>query len=139
VRTAIPVTKLPFVLDYVRPGFRGYRRWAFLSVEFPSETREGHLVISASPRPVAPLRFMSLRPSPHDRLVVPGSVRLRNRKAQIVRTLVSEGSIFQRHTVLLWTENGHAYGVGFHGLDREAQRLDLQVARSIRLVATQER
>lgn len=112
----------------MRPGFRGYRRWAFLSVEFPSETREGHLVISASPRPVAPLQFMSLLPSPHDRLDLAASVRLRNTKAQIVRVLVSDGSIFQRHTVLLWTEAGHSYAVGFHGLDREAQRLDLQIA-----------
>jgi hypothetical protein len=130
------LSKLPFADDYMRPGFRGYRRWAFLTVEFPSETREGHLVISASPRPVAPLRFMSLRPSPRDRLTFGGSVRLRNRKARVVRVLVSDGSIFNRHTVILWTAKGHTYGVGFHGLDREAQRLDLQIARSIRLVRT---
>jgi hypothetical protein len=78
---------------------------------------------------------MSLRPSPHDRLAFGGSVRLRNRKARVDRVLVSDGSIFQRHTVILWTEKGHTYGVGFHDLDKDAQRLDLQVARSIRLVA----
>lgn len=129
---------LPFADDYMRPGFRGYRRWAFLSVEFPSETREGHLVISASPAPVAPRKFMSLRPSPHDKLDFAGSVQLRGKQAEIVRVLVSDGSIFQRHTVLLWTERGHTYGIGFHGLDREAEGLDLRIARSIRLVAPQE-
>jgi hypothetical protein len=28
------LSKLPFADDYMRPGFRGYRQWAFLSVEF---------------------------------------------------------------------------------------------------------
>jgi len=126
---------LAFADDYVRPGFRGYRRWAFLTVEFPSETREGHFVISVSPRIVDPLHFMSLRPSPRDRLDLAGQVRRPNGKAQVVRVLTSEGSIFQRHTVLLWSEGGHIYGVGFHGLDEEARRLNLRVARSIRLVA----
>jgi hypothetical protein len=127
------LTDLPFVDDYVRPGFRGYRKWMFLTVDFPTAVREGHLVISASPHPVDALHFMSLRPSPYDRIERAAEIRLRGHRAEVVRVLVSDGSIFQRHTLLLWTEGGHTYGVGFHGLDKEAARLDLQVARSIRL------
>jgi hypothetical protein len=125
---------LPYADDFMRPGFRGYRTWAFLTVDFASTTREGHLVISASPRPVDALHFMSLRPSRVDKVDQVGSTRLRGHEAASVRVVVSDGSIFQRHTVTLWTEGGHTYGIGFHGLDEEAQRLNLRVAATARLV-----
>jgi hypothetical protein len=126
--------ELPFADEYVRPGFRGYRRWMFLTVEFPTATREGHLVISASPRPVDAPHFMSLRPSSDDKLNRVERLRFRGRSGEVVRVLVSDGSIFQRHTVLMWTEGGHTYGVGFHGLDKEAEDLNLEVASKIELV-----
>jgi hypothetical protein len=133
--TDATLATLPYVDDFMRPGFRGYRTWAFLTVDFPSATREGHLVISASPRPVDALHFMSLRPSRVDKVEQVGTLRLRGHRAAILRVLVSDGSIFQGHTVTLWTEGGHTYGVGFHGLDEEAQPLNLRVAATARLVA----
>jgi hypothetical protein len=126
--------ELPYADEYVRPGFRGYRRWMFLTVEFPTATREGHLVISASPHPVDALHFMSLRPSSDDKLDRVERLRFRGSSTEVVRVLVSDGSIFQRHTVLMWTEGGHTYGVGFHGLDKETEDLNLEVASKIELV-----
>jgi hypothetical protein len=126
--------ELPYADEYVRPGFRGYRRWMFLTVEFPTATREGHLVISASPQPVDAHHFMSLRPSSDDKLDRVERLRFRGSSTEVVRVLVSDGSIFQRHTVLMWPEGGHTYGVGFHGLDKEAEGLNLEVASKIELV-----
>jgi len=126
--------RLPYADDYLRPGFGAYRRWTFLTVEFPSTVRESHLAVSAAPRPVDALHFVSLAPSSLHRVKRMTTLHFRGEQAEVVRVVVSDGSIFQDHTVLLWTEGGHTYGVGFHGLDAAAAKLNRVIADSLSLV-----
>ena len=56
-------------------------------------------------------------------------------RAHLARGLSTpSNSDFQNHVVLIWSEEGHTYGVGFHGLGPRVIALDRAVARSIMLV-----
>jgi hypothetical protein len=135
-------------LDNQAPRFVGpggtttrWSRWASFDLEFPtagmpSEIVVGHLVISSSPRPLTIDRFIF---GPYQR---PGRVVLdgRSRVGGVTGTWVrvppgpNRLSRFTEHVVLVWTIDGHTYGVGFHGLERPSRELGLEVARSITLV-----
>jgi hypothetical protein len=54
-----------------------------------------------------------------------------------VPPLTNDGSAFMYHVVLIWSDAGHTYGVGFHNTRgiRRTLLLDEELVRHIRLVA----
>lgn len=133
-RVVGPFAGSRFASDFIHPVFGAFNRWVSLSVEFPSEKIESHLVVVASPRVVSPRHFVYLEPSPVDRATVVGTLRFRDGAAQWVFVPPSSSSIFGGHTVLLWSSDGHTYGVGFHGKGKVIRDLDRAVADGVRLV-----
>lgn len=116
---------------------RSWRKWVVGS----SETAEQHLVIVASPRPIkdyaklvnGPAWYPGARVRPIRSVTVNG----RRMRAVYVPPETNDGSAFMHHVVLIWTVDGHTYGVGFHnvaGLDRTLD-LDVALVRGVRLVA----
>lgn len=124
----------PFADYFIRPGFRGFSDWVVLTVYFPAQHLESHLVISASPRVVDGRHFAYLEPAPSERVVIEGPQRLRGQRAQWVYVPPASSSSFGGHTILLWSSGGHTYGVGFHGRDLRIRELDLAVAESVEIV-----
>jgi hypothetical protein len=57
-------------------------------------------------------------------------------RAVYVPPATNDGSAFARHVALIWTVDGHTYGVGFHNVHglRETLALDVALARGIRLL-----
>jgi hypothetical protein len=118
---------------------RSWRKWAFGS----SETADQHLVISASPRPLrnpaklvnGPAWYPAARVRPLRSLTLNG----REMQAIFVPPATNGGSAFMNHLVLVWTVDGHTYGLGFHNVHgvRATLDLDLALARGIKLVAPQ--
>lgn len=129
-----PLATSPFADDFIHPGFRGFSRWAFLTVDFPAEDLEGHLVISASPTIVDARHFAYLEPAPGEDVVVESELRFRGQRAEWVRVPQSSSSIFGGHTVLLWSEEGHSYGVGFHGVGARVRELNRAIAEGMKLI-----
>lgn len=129
-----PLASSPFADDFIHPGYRGFNRWAFLTVDFPVDDLEGHLVISAAPTPVDARHFAYLEPTPGENVVVEGAFRFRGQRAEWVRVPQSSSSIFGGHTVLLWSKAGHSYGVGFHGVGTRVRELNRVVAAGVELI-----
>jgi hypothetical protein len=129
-------------LDVIGPGGQGdcakeWRGWVVGS----SETKDQHLVITASPNQVAsgaklvngPAWYRAARVRPLARLTINGW-RMR---AVYVPRRTNDGSAFADHVVLIWTVGRHTYGFGFHnhrGI-RATLRLDKALARGIELIA----
>lgn len=129
-------------LDIIGPGGtpgcgRAWRGWVVGS----SETREQHLVITASPRPLknyarlanGPAWYPSARVRPLAWITVGGW----HMRAVYAPRATNAGSAFADHVLLIWTVQGHTYGIGFHnecGLT-ETLRLTRTLARGIELVA----
>lgn len=115
---------------------RAWRGWVFGS----SETADQHLVITASPRPLAddakvvngPGWYPGARVRPLRTLKV-NRWRMR---AVYVPPETNDGSAFAHHVVLIWTVAGHTYGVGFHNVDgiEPTLQADLALAAGIKLV-----
>jgi hypothetical protein len=85
----------------------------------PTKVDARHLIFTPKPYPTA-------------KLVVGGRLHFRGRIARWF--YVSRGeSIYLGHTVLVWSEQGHTYGVGFHGKGEVIRTLGLAIARSISL------
>ena len=105
-----------------------------------ANVRTEHLVITASPRPLTNDAKLVNGPAwyPRARVRVVGRVSI-NRwrmRAVYVPPATNDGSAFVNHVVLVWSDAGHTYGVGFHntrGIDRTL-RLDEELARDIKLV-----
>lgn len=133
-RVVGPSAGSPFAFDFIHPGFGAFSRWAVLSIDFPSDKVESHLVIMASPTSVSPRSFAYLDPSPVENVMIEGAVRFRGRQARWVLVPPTSSSIVGGHTVLLWSRNGHTYGVGFHGKGKLIRALDQAVAEAVRLV-----
>jgi hypothetical protein len=64
----------------------------------------------------------------------------RRMRSVYVPPATNDGSAFMHHVVLIWTESGHTYGVGFHvgfhsaaGIGRTLH-LDEELAKYIKLV-----
>jgi hypothetical protein len=123
-------------LRLIGPGCFQWRRWLAGSIEFPSKVRVSHLVIQGSPRSEPPERFVH-GPAwwPGAKVEVVGRERLRGRSAQWIRVPECSGATLGGHLLLMWTEDNHTYGVGFHGYDRGARALDLVVANSLTMLA----
>lgn len=64
------------------------------------------------------------------------SINGRRMRAVYVPPATNDGSAFMHHVVLIWTQSGHTYGVGFHDTKgiRWTLRLDEELTRSIKLV-----
>lgn len=115
---------------------KSWRKWVVGS----SETNDQHLVIVASPRALrnyakvvnGPAWYPSARVRPLRWITINGS-RVR---AVYVPPATNEGSAFANHVVLIWTADGHTYGVGFHNVHgvRQTLALDVALVRGIRLV-----
>jgi hypothetical protein len=57
--------------------------------------------------------------------------------AVYVPAATNEGSAFAHHVVLIWTVEGHTYGIGLHNVAglRKTLALDTALAKGIKLVA----
>ena len=110
------------------PGVKSWRGWVVGSTFFGAD----HLVITASPRPLAnyakvvngPAWYPKARVKPLNWLSVGG----RRVRAVFVRSETNDGSAFAHHVVLIWTEGRHTYGIGFHEVGGRARALKLDVA-----------
>jgi hypothetical protein len=125
----------------VRRGVGWFRHWVFLDLSFPLDDNlelrapsgEGYLVISSAPEIVGALKFVC--GPERGKVIGAGSDSVRGIEAQWVRAPASNcNSIFTDHLVLVWSTEGHTYGVGFHGWGEASRKQGLAVARSIRLV-----
>jgi hypothetical protein len=119
---------------FFQPGIGPLRRWVWLSVNFVHRPEaDDHLVISAAPTQVdARHLIFTPKPYPEVRLEEEGRVRFRGRVATWFYASQGE-SIYLGHTVLVWSEGGHTYAVGFHGKGKEIRKLGLAIARSLSL------
>src|SRR5947209_1112599 len=125
---------LPCV-GWMAPGCDGASSDAISSIEWPSMSRAGHLVIFAVPRPVTASEVICLAPR------CPGGGIQRSKSsdfapsAAFYRVALDSESAFAGHTVLVWTANLHTYALGVHARDSAAERVDLAIARNVTLVA----
>ena|SRR2546423_931720 len=100
----------------------------------------GHLVLTASPRPIGdaakvvngPAWYSGARVRPLGTVTVAG----RRLRAVYAPPATNDGSAVMHHVVLIWTRRGHTYAVGFHDLGnlRKTLALDVALARSLALV-----
>lgn len=132
-----PACPLRYQGVFVHPACVGGRKLAFMSVEWPTAARAGHLVVVTTSTRLPPLAAITapVPPALYDRVEPLGPARIAGRRALWLR--VPQGtasSAFAGHLVLYWTTRRHSYVVGFHGFDAGARRLDLALVRSIQLV-----
>jgi hypothetical protein len=115
---------------------KSWRGWVVGS----SHVGEQHLVITASPRPLARAAKLVNGPAwyPGAAVRTLGQVMVEGRRMLVVHApaATNAGSAFAGHVVLVWTAAGHSYGVGFHNLEGIAatRRLNEALVRGIELV-----
>lgn len=124
-------------LEIIGPGCgRAWRGWIVGS----SETPEQHLVITGTPRlsrsSAKVVNGPGWYPQARVRLLERISINGWRMRAVYVPWATNDGSAFTDHVVLIWTVDGHTYGVGFHktGGIRRTLELDEELARGIELV-----
>jgi hypothetical protein len=128
-------------LGFIGPGGVGgcaksWRGWVVGS----SNAGDQHLVVTASPRPLANDAKVVNGPAwyPKARVRLLGSMVINGwrMRSVYVTPATNDGSAFMDHVVLIWTVRGHTYGVGFHNVDgiQRTLALDIKLARGIRLV-----
>lgn len=125
--------------NYVVAGSEGQRGWTDLSVAVPTWVPR-HLVIQSAPREVRPFDFVCLCHSryearfpnapPWAKLVPAGHLQLDGHYAFLVKVIAAEG-ISYNHTILIWNEGGHTYGVGFHRPSGGTRLADIAVAKHL--------
>ncbi len=115
---------------------KSWRGWVIGS----SNTDGQHLVITASPHPLTDYAKLVNGPAwyPNERVRPLGWERINGRRMRSVYVppAINDGSAFMHHVVLIWTEGGHTYGIGFHnatGIGRTLF-LDRELAKYIKLV-----
>ena len=115
---------------------KSWRGWVIGS----SNTDGQHLVITASPHPLTDYAKLVNGPAwyPNERVRPLGWERINGRRVRSVYVppAINDGSAFMHHVVLIWTEGGHTYGIGFHnatGIGRTLF-LDRELAKYIKLV-----
>jgi hypothetical protein len=113
-----------------------WRGWVIGS----SYSNDEHLVITASPKRLTNDAKLINGPAwyPQARVRPLGRVQINGWRMHAVYAPpeTNDGSAFMHHVVLIWTKDGHTYGVGFHNV-RGIQRtltLDEELAGGIRLV-----
>jgi hypothetical protein len=99
-----------------------------------------HLMITASPRPLKNYAKLVNGPAwyPQARVRALGWVQIKGwrMRSVYVPPATNDGSAFMHHVVLIWSDAGHTYGIGFHnttGIHRTLV-LDEELARHIKLV-----
>lgn len=127
---------------FVSTGTKNLRGWAWVSLANDLAANE-HLVLESAPREVAPWAFVcSCRPPrgfpayPHKwwaTLTPRRHTTVRGHRAAVF-VVDRADSIFQSHTVVMWAEGGHTYGVGFHGKGDAIVARDVAVAKKLALV-----
>lgn len=131
-------------LDVIGPGGRPacgpagktWRGW----VVGTSNAGLEHLVMTASPKPLTNDAKLVNGPAwyPQARVRRVGSVNIKGwrMRAVYVPPATNDGSSFMYHVVLVWSDAGHSYGVGFHNIRgiRQTLLLDEELARHIKLV-----
>jgi hypothetical protein len=128
-------------LDVVGPGGVGgaaksWRGWVVGS----SNTEGQHLVITASPRPLTNYAKVVNGPAwyPRARVRALGWVNINGwrMRSVYVPPVTNDGSAFMHHVVLIWTDGGHTYGIGFHDTKgiHQTLLLDEELAKYIKLV-----
>jgi hypothetical protein len=122
--------------EFFQAGIETLRRWVWLSVNFVHRSEsDDHLVISAAPERVdARHLIFTPKPYPEVGLEAEGRIRIRGREARWFFVSAGE-SIYLGHTVLVWSEGGRTYGVGFHGKGSETRDLGLAVAQGIYFIS----
>jgi hypothetical protein len=114
-----------------------WRLWLVGSIEFPSKTRVGHLVLQGSPERRTLERFVygpGWWPQA-PKIETVGHQRFRGHSAEWIEVPEGSGSSLGGHLVLVWTKGDHTYGIGFHGYDSGARALDLLLAHSLTMIA----
>lgn len=128
-------------LDIIGPGGQGecaksWRGW----VAGSSETRDQHLVITASPRPLANYAKVvngpAWYPAARVRTLAWTTISGWRMRAVYAPQDTNAGSSFANHVVLIWTVGQHTYGIGFHNDQgiAETLRLNEALARGIEFV-----
>jgi hypothetical protein len=98
------------------------------------------LVITASPHPLTNYaKLVNGRAwYPRARVRALGWVKINGwrMRSVYVPPATNDGSAFMHHVVLIWSEAGHTYGVGFHNTRgiRRTLLLDEELATQIKLV-----
>ena len=97
-------------------------------------------MITASPKPLASYAKVVNGPAwyPKARVRPVGRVNINGwgMRAVYVPPATNDGSAFMQHVVLVWSDAGHTYGIGFHntrGIHRTLL-LDEALARHVKLV-----
>lgn len=121
--------------EFFQAGNGSLRRWVWLSVNFVHRPEtDDHLVISAAPTKVD-ARHLIFTPKPYPAVRLKAEGRLRFRGREATWFYVSQGeTIYLGHTVLVWSERGRTYGVGFHGRGSAVRELGLAVARHLSFI-----
>src|SRR5205823_13455476 len=131
-------------LDVIGPGGRpacgpagkSWRGW----VVGTSDVGRDHLVITASPKPLTNDAKLVNGPAwyPRARVRTVGWVNIKGwrMRAVYVPPATNDGSAFMHHVVLVWSDAGHTYGVGFHNTRgiRQTLLLDEELAKHITLI-----
>jgi hypothetical protein len=99
-----------------------------------------HLVITGSPKPLSNYAKVVNGPAwyPRARVRPLGWTEINGwrMRAVYVPPDTNDGSAFMDHVVLVWTDAGHTYGVGFHNMRgiRRTLLLDEELAKHIKLI-----
>ena len=131
---SVPTCHVPVIGTACSGGWPG---WVVGSSVSPA----GHLVITASPRVIRdPAKLLNgpgwYHGAAERRL---GSPILSGRKRWVyfVPPATNDGSSFAGHIVVLWSQDGHSYAVGFHDLRgvKITEQLNALLVSGIRMVA----
>lgn len=113
-----------------------WREWVVGS----SSTRDQHLMLTGSPRPLQANAKVVNGPAwyPEARIRPLGWVTIgkRRMRAVLVPGETNAGSAFANHVAFIWTEVGHTYAFGFHNVRGIQRTVDLNasLAEGIKLV-----
>jgi len=120
---------------YLHPGCDGAARYAFSSIDFPAQSRLGHLVFLGTPVIESALNavYAPISPPVHQ-LAVVSRARIGSSLAECVRVPRGSDSAFGGHLVWVWDVRGHTYAVGFHGYDDASRISGLHFARATVIV-----
>jgi len=116
-----------------------WRGWVVGSTQLGAGRSFQHLVIEVAPRPVSYAEAVNgptVTPGDHPEVGDPITINHRRRRWLFVDPQTNPGSAFMGHVVLVWTEGGHTYAVGFHAVTTltAAAALDYQLVRRLQLV-----
>ena len=116
-----------------------WRGWVFGSTQLGTGRSFQHLVIQVAPRPVSYAEAVNgptVTPGDHPEVGGPITIDHRRMRWLFVNPQTNPGSAFMGHVVLVWTEAGHTYAVGFHAVTSltAAAALDYQLVRRLQLV-----